>query len=190
MPTKKCPRCGSNKYQKVLYGRYILSEEDMDKYHLGGCMITPFNGKWYCKKCKHTFEDKLFVEGSVFFFMFQVNNYDGENILYYMDGMRQSFHRVKSNGQRIDMEHIEENKNDYYITAQSFEKREWKILMRKLDRLCFTALKNRYVNKDIMDGTTWEMKLDSFISKKSYGVNKYPVYWDKIINTLNSIFEG
>ena len=57
-----CPKCGSDKLQKVVFG--IPTENEK---LLGRCRMAIFLGcdadlvnlpHWYCKKCKHGWQDK------------------------------------------------------------------------------------------------------------------------------------
>ena len=51
----KCPKCGSAKVVKIIYGEssYKISlEEESGKIILGGCIITGNDALWGCIDCK------------------------------------------------------------------------------------------------------------------------------------------
>ena len=57
--TKKpppCPECGADKTIPIAYGlpsKELRREVEEGKVHLGGCLVTGDDPKWYCPICKH-----------------------------------------------------------------------------------------------------------------------------------------
>lgn len=53
---RKCPKCGSVKVARILYGMPLLSEsllKDLEdgKVVTGGCVITENQPSWQCSQC-------------------------------------------------------------------------------------------------------------------------------------------
>jgi len=53
---RECPRCGSDRIARVLYGLPDFSEElkrdlDAGRVVLGGCCVTGRDPAWQCAKC-------------------------------------------------------------------------------------------------------------------------------------------
>jgi len=52
----KCPKCGSSKVARILYGYPIMTEKleceiNEGKYVLGGCMAEMRDPSWQCTEC-------------------------------------------------------------------------------------------------------------------------------------------
>jgi hypothetical protein len=56
-----CPRCGSKKVLRIMYG-YPSPEAERDamagKFILGGCCVEPGQPDWYCKECDHSWPNE------------------------------------------------------------------------------------------------------------------------------------
>jgi len=50
-----CPRCGSTKRRRILYGLYAGPPTGLkeDSYVLGGCCVSPESPTHECKDCEH-----------------------------------------------------------------------------------------------------------------------------------------
>ena len=46
----RCPRCGSVRFRKILYGM-PAGPPDPEIYHVGGC--SPRDEQWHCADCHH-----------------------------------------------------------------------------------------------------------------------------------------
>jgi len=54
----KCPRCGSERIARILYGMPAFSEElrrelESGRAVLGGCVITGNDPRWQCTNCSY-----------------------------------------------------------------------------------------------------------------------------------------
>ena len=59
----------------------------------------------------------------------------------------------------------------------------------KLLRELLTSNSTKFGAISVVDGTQWELEVNFENMKpiKVYGSNKYPVYWDKFIKTVNTL---
>ena len=51
---KKCPKCGSNEYIRIAYGKPSaegLKKAERGEIILGGCCVGPHSKRHACKKC-------------------------------------------------------------------------------------------------------------------------------------------
>ncbi len=53
-----CPKCGSERVARILYGLPIFNDELKRKLEtgevvLGGCMVTGDDPSWHCAECGH-----------------------------------------------------------------------------------------------------------------------------------------
>ncbi len=184
MAVVKCPRCGYTKRKEILYGFRYLSPEEEKKYTLGGCLITTSNPKWYCTKCRHSYGMKLFRDNNIFSFYLQITSFVSKTIHYTINFFEpRSFTKVENHGTSSEIT------TDSIVHQKHYTESEWRKFMIKLDNLYLFAIKTRYVDKEVIDGTSWNLEIDSFIQKKSKGLNSYPIYWKKIIKTLNQEFD-
>lgn len=54
----KCPKCGSAKIVKILYGEPTLEAlqvSERGEVVLGGCCISPDSPEWACLECRNQF---------------------------------------------------------------------------------------------------------------------------------------
>lgn len=52
----RCPRCGSKKVARILYGYPMMTPEfrrdlDSGKVVLGGCIVSDTDSQWQCREC-------------------------------------------------------------------------------------------------------------------------------------------
>lgn len=196
MPKIKCPTCGSYKYKKIMYGFPMLGYDERDKYILGGCTVTPGNPKWSCGKCHKIFGKGLFSNGFVSTLTFRFTSFLCSDELYHIDFLlkEKTIIRVFNNsGQKVSLpSELDSNTIQNYNNVQEkkFTDDEWKKILRKLDGLYLFSLKRNMTNKHIIDGSTWSLEISAFDEDINvFGVNKYPIYWDKIISFFRSLFE-
>jgi hypothetical protein len=62
----QCPKCGSKKVARILYGFPVLSEElerklDAGKIVLGGCTLFGDDPTWQCVDCEHRWGEEAGV---------------------------------------------------------------------------------------------------------------------------------
>lgn len=179
-----------------MYGLPILGYDEIDKYILGGCSVTLGDPKWSCSKCHKTFGRGLFSSGFVSTLTFRFTSFFCSDELYHIDFLlkEKTIIRVSNNsGQKVSLpseldSNTIQNYND--VQEKKFTDEEWKKILRKLDRLYLFSLRRNMTNKHISDGSTWSLEISTFGKDIDVqGVNKYPIYWDKIISLFRSLFE-
>lgn len=85
MPRRICPRCGSKKTAKILYGMPVMSPELEEQLNrgdvvLGGCCITDCDPVYHCNKCKKDFgAPTAELEAEATSFYFSIGGFFGEN---------------------------------------------------------------------------------------------------------------
>jgi transposase-like protein len=55
---RKCPRCGSERIARILYGMPAFPEElrrelEAGRAVLGGCVVTGNDPRWQCTSCRY-----------------------------------------------------------------------------------------------------------------------------------------
>jgi len=187
MPRRICPRCGSKKTAKILYGMPMMSpdlQEQLDKGEvvLGGCCITTCDPKYYCNKCKKDFGMLTAeLEAEAISFYFKIGGYFGDNYMIMI---------IKSeDGAAVNYYAGEGYLPEEAIPKEKLSPEEWREFIHKVFHCNIANWKKRYVDPHVVDGTQWELKVDFMNGKpiKVYGSNKYPVHWDKFIKAVNSL---
>ena len=76
---------------------------------------------------------------------------------------------------------IKEEKNYIQVKKSTLTDKQLKALERELSNCKVKKWNNKYINRDIMDGTEWELRI-TFKDKtqlKSVGINKFPKQWEQ-----------
>jgi hypothetical protein len=185
MVRRICPRCGSKKVAKILYGMPAMGpelEEQLSKGEivLGGCCITGCDPAYHCNKCKKDFgapTAALEVETTSFHF----------SIGGYFDGY-QSLTVTKTENGAV-MVYLP----GHLLESETIEKQlsadEWLSFIHRLYRCYIADWKKRYIDPHVLDGTQWEL-IVTFLNGKSlkiYGSNSYPIHWSKLLRAIKTV---
>lgn len=187
MPRRICPRCGSKKTARILYGKPVMSpelEEQLDKGEvvLVGYCINDYAPAYHCNKCKKDFgAPTTELEAEALSFYFNIGGFFGDNYMIMIVKMDDGAAVNYSAGAGYLPE--EPTANEERSTE------EWRVFIHKIFRCYIADWKKRYIDSHVIDGTQWEMKINFMNRKpiKVYGSNKYPVHWDKFIKAVNSL---
>ncbi|GAB6172681.1 hypothetical protein JCM15765_21590 [Paradesulfitobacterium aromaticivorans] len=187
MPKRICPRCGSKKTAKILYGMPAMSPEleehlNMVDVVLGGCCITDCDPMYHSNKCKKDFgAPTAELENEATSFYFSIGGFFGGSQMIMVLKMEDGAVVHYTFGPGF---------SDTEPTAkEQLSPEEWKAFIHSIFHCYITDWKKRYVDQHIVDGTQWELEV-RFLNRKPikiYGSNKYPVYWDKFIRTVKTL---
>ena len=184
-----CPRCGSANTAKILYGMLSFSEKlekklDAGEIVLGGCMVHERQPRFWCNACKRAFGAAAFTK-------------DGTKLVPLVSGVSFSVGGFFGGYQQIDFRKTETGAeyvvsermtgHDRKDVAKKLSSEEWQALVDQLyNHLFLDDWKRKYVDKDILDGTQWELmiQLHEKCKREYYGSNMYPIYWKQ----LNELF--
>lgn len=187
MPRRICPRCGSKKTAKILYGMPAMSPElqeqlDQGEVVLGGCCITNCDPVYYCNKCKKDFgAPTAELEADAISFYFKIGGFFGDNYMIML---------IKSdNGAAVNFSAGTGYLPEEPAVKEELSSDEWQAFIHKVFHCYIADRKKRYVDPHVVDGTQWELEVNFINSKplKIYGSNKYPVHWDKFIKAVNKV---
>lgn len=187
MPRRICPRCGSKKTSKILYGIPAMDDrlqEQLDKGEvvLGECCITGCDHVYHCNKCKKDFgAPTTELEADAISFYFKIGGFFGDNYLIMI---------IKSeDGAAVNYYAGEGYLPEEIIPKEELSSDEWQAFIHKIFHCYIADWKKRYVDQHVVDGTQWELEVSFVDSKpiKVYGNNKYPVHWGKFIKTVNTL---
>ena len=189
----KCPRCGSTKTARILYGMPAFNEElvakiDAGKIHIGGCCVTGFDAKYYCNDCRKKFGETA-----------QIVN--GEEIEFYADAVtgiafsRTEYLRpyqptqvaitktakgahVKASGAAGDLP---------FESKYDISRKKWDTLVDSLYyELFLNDWKHRFNDYNVLDGEEWALTIKLTDNRKhTYsGMNGYPPYWEELVKLM------
>lgn len=183
MARRICPRCGSNHTAQILWGLPAITEDLEKKLEdkeivLGGCCITENDPTHHCIKCKKDFgRSTTAQEDATIKVHFGLGGYFG------------GYHDITvlktSNGALIDYK-PPLGAEDTNPVEMEISQKEWAKFISDLYRCYLTDWKRRYVDKNILDGTQWE--LDVTFSDRTvlsrHGSNDYPPHWNKLLSVF------
>lgn len=184
---KLCPRCGSDRTAKILYGMPAMSPKLMKQLDdgevvLGGCCIMDFAPLYHCNKCKREFgAPTAFLEEDV------------KSLYFDLGGFLSGYSRITivktEDGAEVSLETGPCNIPENAATKQNLGILEWNDFIHNIFKCYLADWKKRYNDWDVLDGVQWELKIDFYNSKqiKISGSNKFPVYWDRFIKTLKQV---
>ncbi|WP_418790897.1 hypothetical protein [Phosphitispora sp. TUW77] len=152
-------------------------EDEMAKGEvvLGGCCITECDPTHHCNECKRDFDRPTYE------MEMRVNQ-----IYFSLGGFHEGYHNLTI------------MKKEFAIVARycppycnpelvKYEKEfsfdEWMSFLQDLFRCYIIDWKQRYVDKNVLDGTQWELTIEFDKGKKlrKYGSNDYPPHWKKLL---------
>lgn len=194
----KCPRCGSIKTARILYGMPAFDEEleekiNNGKIHLGGCCITGYDAKYFCNNCKKEF-------GKVA----QIVN--GEEIEFYVDAVTEIvFTRtIYLRPFQPTQVTIKKTQKGAHIKASGaadglpfdseydISKKKWDALVDSLYyELFLNDWKHRFNDYSVLDGEEWRLtiKLTDRRKRTYSGINGYPPYWKDLVKLMKSFIK-
>lgn len=192
----KCPACGSKDIIKILYGMpsyeaHLASEKG--ELMLGGCCISDINPNKHCKSCGKDFASKdMFYLLGMTSFEFFLGGYFGPSHFIYIDGKQENkiIRYAKAHGGiYVDLKDPKNEMDlnpDILIKEISLKPEEWFGFIEELKSVEIDNWKDKYIDKDILDGIQWEIIIEFNENDKikKYGSNKYPPYWSKFIKTI------
>lgn len=187
MARRICPRCGSKKTAKILYGMPAMSPELQEQFNkgevvLGGCLITNCDPVYHCNKCKKDFgAPTAELEADAISFYFNIGGFFGDNYMIMI---------IKSeDGAAVNVSAGAGYLPEEPTIKETLSPEEWQAFIHKIFHCYITDWKKRYVDPHIMEGTQWKLEVNFEHMKpiKVYGSNKYPVHWDKFLKTVNML---
>ena len=183
IPYKQCPKCGSKKSVKIIYGMpsYELFElAEVGKVKLGGCVIIEDNPEYLCKDCEHEWNQEQAIDaayGRIKAIKASVGGYFGGyfNVVIDLAGLCVTW---SHGGGEEDEETI--HKIIRGATANKF--------VEQLKMLNLLNWKAKYIDPDVCDGTQWSVEIitDGRTVRK-YGDNSFPAEWDQFCKVINKI---
>jgi len=187
MPKRICPRCGSKKTAKILYGMPAMDIElqeqiDKGKVVLGGCCITDCDPVYHCNKCKKDFgAPTAELEAEAISFYFSIGGFSGDSYMLLVVKAEADAAVQYTAGVGC---FAEEPTAKEQLTLE-----EWQTFTHKIFHCYISDWKKRYLDPHVVDGTQWKLEVNFMNRKpiKIYGSNKYPVQWDKFIKAVNTL---
>ncbi|MDT3698850.1 MAG: hypothetical protein RO469_05425 [Thermincola sp.] len=152
-------------------------QEKMDKGEvvLGGCCITDCDPTHHCNECNKDFGRPTYeMEMQVKQIHFSLGGFHG--------GYRE-LTIVKTELEIIARYLPPYGNPDLVEYEKKFSFDEWIGFMHDLFRCYIIDWKQRYVDKNVLDGTQWELTIELNKGKKlrKYGSNDYPPHWKKLL---------
>ena len=202
MARKMCPKCGSRDTAHILWGMPVMSSELEDELEngrvvLGGCCVPMPEPRYHCNKCKDNFAYRrtgpeaysgdMLSTGIIKKFHCSIGGFFGRNYVCGID--------IEKYG--LNLRYVSNEGIHYDIDDEGFAQSDIKIEIPlsedNLIKFTFEIMKcypdewkKKYVNKDILDGYSWEleMELDTGEKISSYGINEDAPYWNSLIRVL------
>lgn len=194
----KCPACGLKDTIKILYGEptyeaYLASERG--EFILGGCCFSDISPTKHCKSCGQNFGNKdIFYLLGMASFEFSVGGYFGTSHFIYINCKRKNKlirYAKTPSGMYVDLKHPQSEINfqpDILIKEIPLTSEQWLKFIKELNSLEIDNWKDEYIDREICDGTQWEIiiRFPKGDKIKKYGSNEYPPYWSKFMKTMNA----
>jgi hypothetical protein len=174
-----CPRCGSRNTAQILWGMPAFTEELQEKLDkkeivLRGCCITETDPSHQCNKCNKDFGGKYFqFPTGVKELYFYVGGFFGTSHWVYLNtettGQVLKYANTEGPGINIKTEEFIEGAEIMRVPLNN----QWIKFNDDLLRCYFIDWKPQYVDKDVIDGTQWELEviLEDGTKVKRYGSN-------------------
>ena len=171
---KQCPKCGSKKVKKILYGEpayslELMREESEGKILFGGCLITEDHPDYFCAECEHEWNKKEAIDEA----------YKKITVLKYsIGGFSNGYENIEINLSTLRVRSSEGLGGGWNLKEKTIDKATAQQFIEELKRIDLLNWKSSYVDTDILDGTQWtvEMVREGRNLYKS-GSNRYPVQW-------------
>ena len=192
----KCPRCGSKKTARILYGlpdydEKLKKDEEAGKVIIAGCCKPEIASSYHCYSCK-----KEFGTPPLFYANNTIESYpDVVTEIQYFDGgyfgPSQKILIKREKGKHILTVYPDLKKSDYCFHREMPSK-EWNKLLKTLyGKLYLHEWKKSYIDPDVLDGEQWSLSLKlKGNRKRNYsGSNAFPPYWKELQNIFNSYLE-
>lgn len=179
---RKCPKCGSSKVIKILYGMptyesFQLAEEG--KIKLGGCCITGLDPEYFCKDCENEWDRQTVIDSA----------YNSiQRIKASVGGYFGGYYEVKIDfsTRKLRWTHLGVGAEDYYekiVRQSNLDK-----FIEELKIINLLKWKSKYIESDICDGTQWSIEIVKDGRKlKKYGDNKFPEEWDNFCRLIRKV---
>lgn len=188
MPSSKqiCPKCGSNKILKIVYG-YPSDElneaSKREEVFLGGYCADINNPTAFCNECEYRWGGNSGV--SLFemqYFKAQIGGFSGPSYSVEADAIK-GIIKCKSSEYGVYLPH--DTKREH-LTSE-----DWDKLIKGLISCDFEYWIDEYIDEYVLDGTQWSVKirLASGESINKYGSNHYPGKWEQFCRVVSS-FSG
>lgn len=186
---KKCPKCNSSntliiKYGEPSYEAYLKNEEE-EKYYLGGCCVAvDKNGKnmfeYHCKDCDYEYNKDTVIDATYS----KIENING-----YVGGYFQGHQYFEINLLSGDVFYSKEYEDKLNL-VKTLNKNQIKKLSQDLKATNILNWKREYIDKDIMDGTQWSLKINVNARKREKtGCNMYPKEWELYCKIISRILK-
>lgn len=198
MSRYKCPACESKDIVKILYGEPTYEAclaSAQGELILGGCCFSDVCPTKHCKSCGQDFGSRdTFHFLNMTSFEFSIGGYFGISQLIYINGKRKNklirYAQVPS-GISVDLKHPRSEINfqqDVLIKEIPLTPEQWLTFIKELSSLEIVNWKEKYIDRDVCDGTQWEIiiRFPKRNKIKRYGSNEYPPYWSKFIKTMKA----
>ncbi len=192
LPKRICPRCGSKNTATIIWGMPAMTQELQDKLDkkeivLGGCCIEIPTPSHHCNTCRKDFGGSYFAEPTfIKELYFYVGGFFGTSHWIYLntEKLGKTLRYAFSDGCGIDIKAECADCNN--ITLIPIEEK-WIEFNNDLLRCYFIDWKSRYIDRNILDGTQWELNVtfDNGTTIKRYGSNAYPPHWKKLITMFH-----
>lgn len=188
MARRICPRCGSRKTAKILWGMPAMTDKlqkqlDKKEIVLGGCSVILPTPTHHCNTCKKDFGGDYFEQSTfVKELNFYVGGFFGTSHWVYLNTVasgRILKYATTDGGYGVDIKNEQSCEDILYVPLDN----QWIRFNVDFLRCYFIDWKRRYVDKTVLDGTQWELEVifENGTTIKRHGSNKYPPHWDKLL---------
>lgn len=176
---KKCPKCGSTKVLKILYGmptHEVFLKAEAGEVKLGGCCITDSDPEYYCKDCHNEWNKNQAID----FAYDQINT-----LIASVGGFFGGYYEVEINliSKELKWKHFgagEETTYQKVIRNATATK-----VLEELKDIDVLNWKAKYVEPDVLDGTQWSLEIiRNGRNIKKYGSNMYPDGWKRFCEMI------
>ena len=179
---KKCPHCGNREGIPIVYGypsMELAEEAEKGKVVLGGCCVMEDNPVYHCDRCQHQWNRSEAEEAAYGEITGLIASVGG-----YFDGFSQV--EIDFDTRQVSWTHSLDD------PEAAFKKR---LAVKTLDKLSgqlkdldLLNWKRRYENKQVLDGTQWQVEiLRKGRSLRKSGSNDYPAQWDDFCRLMQKL---
>ena len=192
----KCPKCGSKRVARILYGMPAFNEEmqrkiNNEELYLGGCCISEHDPGYHCFGC-----GKDIGSAPVLYSKRGKEDYrDIVRSIRFKEGSHRGGYQEilikKPRNQIIINVTLGIHQQLGYLRREMTEE-EWKKLLNRLyTKLYLHEWKKSFVNANVLDGKYWELeiKLTDGRVRNYRGSNAFPPHWSELKNTFQPFFK-
>ena len=166
---KKCPNCHSKNGATILYGMPTSEAAELakkKKLYLGGCVMDVQQPQYHCYQCEFEWTKADAIKAAyeqIDVIEFEVGGYFDGTHVYRIDFL---------NGE-IEYKHSRQDE-----APQTKKLKQIEIEKQRLMNTGLLDWKKSYVNREILDGEQWSIKIFSNgKQQEKYGSNQYPRNW-------------